>query len=185
MTPARATPAAGEAELLARLRPLAYALCRDVSWPGATRDDVRQEAMIGALTGIRTWRPDGSASLPSLVRLAVRRQLWTAIKTANRDKHRPLNESVRSEVTDEGTRLELLDLVDDQRADVHRNAAGRETLAQVVACIHGMTEVEQTAVLGVAAGVPYRQLGAPKAIDNALQRARRKITAAVDLEEAA
>lgn len=175
----RQTAAAGEARLVADLRPFAFSIAREYSWPGATADDVRQEALLGLLFGIRTFRPGGGASLRNHVGLAVRRQLWTAIKTATRDKHRPLNDAVTAGVDESGEDVAVIELFADPAADVHRVAAGREQLARTVLCVRAMPPLEREAVRRAVNRLPYR---GEKNIDNALQRARRKINA---LEEAA
>ena len=61
---------------------------------GADRDDVIQEAMIGLYKAIRSYRRDGGAGFDTYANLCMKRQLLDAIKSANREKHEPLNSSV-------------------------------------------------------------------------------------------
>lgn len=184
--PLRATPVAGEAELLERFRPVAAGIASGYRWPGATFDDALQEALIGVLSGIRTWRPDGGASLLTHVHRAARRQVWTAIKMSLRQKHVPLDHSLRVGVTDEGDHVDAVDLYVDDRTDPARVVAGRLLLREALDAIAEMTLMEQRAVVGIAAGATYAELETDKlgtkSIDNALQRGRQKLA---PLKEAA
>lgn len=181
--PLRATPTAREHELVAEHTAYAFSLAHGISWPGSTLDDVRQEALLGVLYAVRTWRADGGMSLKSLVALAVRRQLWTSIKTAQRGKHQPLNSSLRVQTNDDGDLESIAEAIPDQSADVHRAVLGDWILDEIKLRVACMTEIEQRALLGVALGVPYAQIDRDeKRVDNAVQRARKKLA---DLEDAA
>lgn len=179
----RRTRTAGEAELLDEYRRYVYSLANGYVWPGANRDDVRQEAMLGALYAIRTWRADGGASLKSLIALGVRRQLWVAVKAAYALKHQPLNQSARRAEDDEGDLAAIVEMLPDPRADVDRQLAVDWLLDEIKLRVSRMTGLEQRALLGVALGLTYSQIDAnEKRVDNALQRARRKLA---DPEDAA
>lgn len=179
----RRTPTAGESELLEEYRSFAYSLARDYGWPGASGDDVRQEALLGALYAIRCWRPDGGASLRGLIALGVRRQLWIASKAAYAFKHQPLNQSARRAQDDEGDLAPIVEMLHDPRADVDREVAADWLLDEIKRRVSRMTDLEQRALLGTALGVAYSEIDPnEKRVDNALQRARRKLS---DLEQAA
>lgn len=181
--PLRATPTAREQEFVEEYTAYAFSLAHGISWPGSTVDDVRQEALLGVLYAVRTWRSDGGMSLKSLIALAVRRQLWTSIKAAQREKHQPLNSSLRVQMNDAGDLESIAEAILDPNADVHRALLGDWILDEIKLRVARMTDIEQRALLGVALGVPYARIDAnDKRVDNALQRARKKLS---DLQEAA
>ena len=64
---------------------------------GADRDDVIQEGMIGLLGAIRTFDPNAGATFRTFAELCVKRRIINAVKMADREKHRPLNDSVSIE----------------------------------------------------------------------------------------
>lgn len=179
--PLRATATAREQELVTDYSAYAFSLARGISWPGATLDDVRQEALLGVLAAVRTYRPDGGMSLKNLIALAVRRQLWTAIKTARRGKHGPLNDSLRVVVDDDGDLVSVLESIADRNSDMHNELIARLELRDLFQKrIPKLSDLEQRALVGFAGGLTYAELGAitgtcAKSIDNALQRARTKL----------
>ena len=61
---------------------------------GADREDIIQEGMIGLYKAIRDYQPDKNAAFKSFADLCINRQIITAIKTASRQKHIPLNSSI-------------------------------------------------------------------------------------------
>jgi len=91
----------GEADLTRRYRPLALGIARDWFLPGSDPDDVRQEAMLGLLVGIRSYQPERGIPLATYLRFSVRMWLAAAAKMANAEKHGPLNTSARVVVGDE------------------------------------------------------------------------------------
>jgi RNA polymerase sporulation-specific sigma factor len=92
------------AALMAKYRSFVRCKARSYFLAGADRDDVVQEGMIGLYKAIRDYRADRQSSFRSFAELCVTRQLITAIKTASRQKHGPLNTYVslqRSATTEE------------------------------------------------------------------------------------
>jgi RNA polymerase sporulation-specific sigma factor len=92
------------AALVAKYRSFVRCKARSYFLAGADRDDVVQEGMIGLYKAIRDYRADRQSSFRSFAELCVTRQLITAIKTASRQKHGPLNTYVslqRSATTEE------------------------------------------------------------------------------------
>src|SRR5207237_1564334 len=78
--------------LLERYRRFARAKSRGYFLVGADSDDIEQEGMIGLYKAIRDFRPDRQASFRAFAELCITRQIITAIKTATRQKPRPLNQ---------------------------------------------------------------------------------------------
>ena len=77
--------------LLRRYRRFTRAKARGYFLIGADSDDIEQEGMIGLFKAVRDFRPDRQASFRAFAELCITRQIITAIKTATRQKHQPLN----------------------------------------------------------------------------------------------
>ena len=80
--------------LLERYRRFARAKARGYFLVGGDADDVEQEALIGLYKAVRDFRPEHQASFRAFAELCITRQIITAIKTATRQKHQPLNQYV-------------------------------------------------------------------------------------------
>jgi RNA polymerase sporulation-specific sigma factor len=78
-------------ELLTKYRGFARAKARSYFLVGADHEDIVQEGMIGLYKAIRDFNPDMSSSFRAFAELCITRQIITAIKTATRQKHGPLN----------------------------------------------------------------------------------------------
>ena len=175
---------------LERFRPFAYAIARPYFLPGADRDDVEQEAMIGVWKALRDYRPDGGMSLRSFVALCVRRQVITAVKTATREKHRGFLEAVR-ETPVEDDELSVLDALASPGADPAEILESREEALSLLRSIATeLTPLERRALIGLANGYSYDELGPTlggrvtrhrdgspryKRAENAVIRARQKL----------
>jgi len=152
---------------------------------GADRDDVIQEGMIGLYKAIRDFRPERLASFRSFAELCVTRQLITAIKTASRQKHTPLNTYVSlhrpAAAEDEGDRV-LSDILAAREvcdpAEVVISAWEAASIKEgFIGALSGFeTDVLRLYVSGSSYNEIADQLGRhSKAVDNALQRVKRKV----------
>ncbi|HEY2430025.1 MAG TPA: sigma-70 family RNA polymerase sigma factor, partial [Acidimicrobiales bacterium] len=106
------------AVLLERYRRFARAKTRGYFLIGADSEDIEQEAMIGLYKAVRDFRSDRQASFRAFAELCITRQVITAVKTATRRKHQPLNQYVSiSSVRrgDDGAERPVEDLLDDRR----------------------------------------------------------------------
>jgi len=155
---------------------------------GGDGDDLVQEGMIGLYKAVRDFRPDKETSFRSFAELCVTRQIITAIKTATRYKHAPLNTYVSFSHTPAGQESEgdctLGDAlpgpgVDDPSVCV----ISTEELQSLVFCLgSGLSQLESEALRLYLEGNSYEQMAEDldcdtKTIDNALQRVKRKILA--------
>jgi RNA polymerase sporulation-specific sigma factor len=155
---------------------------------GGESDDLIQEGMIGLYKAVRDFRADKETSFRSFAELCVTRQIITAIKTATRFKHAPLNTYVSFSHTPAGQESEgdctLGDAlpgpsVDDPSVCV----ISTEELQALVGCLGGtLSTLESEALRLYLEGLSYEgmaeELGCDtKTIDNALQRVKRKILA--------
>jgi RNA polymerase sporulation-specific sigma factor len=155
---------------------------------GGDADDLVQEGMIGLYKAVRDFRPDKETSFRSFAELCVTRQIITAIKTATRYKHTPLNTYVSFSHTPAGYDSDgdctLGDAlpgpsVDDPSVCV----ISTEELQSLVFCLGtGLSSLESQALRLYLEGNSYEQMADElgcdtKTIDNALQRVKRKILA--------
>jgi RNA polymerase sporulation-specific sigma factor len=155
---------------------------------GGESDDLVQEGMIGLYKAVRDFRADKETSFRSFAELCVTRQIITAIKTATRFKHSPLNTYVSFSHTPAGQDSDgectLGDAlpgpsVDDPSVCV----ISTEELQSLVFCLGaGLSTLEADALRLYLEGHSYEQMAADlgcdtKTIDNALQRVKRKILA--------
>jgi RNA polymerase sigma-H factor len=155
---------------------------------GGDADDLIQEGMIGLYKAVRDFRSDKETSFRSFAELCVTRQIITAIKTATRFKHSPLNTYVSFSHTPAGQELDgectLGDAlpgpaVDDPSVVV---VSTEELQSLVFALGSGLSHLEAEALRLYLDGCSYDrmadELGCDtKTIDNALQRVKRKILA--------
>ena len=160
---------------------------------GADHDDLLQEGLIGLYKAVRDFRPEVRNSFRAFADICVTRQVITAIKTADRQKHQALNHYVSVDVVvDEQsgrTLLEVLpaaDAVDPEGAYEHQafSAMIREQIFEVLSAL------EREVLEQYICGRSYVQISDTtglhlKSIDNALQRAKRKISEALGKSEEA
>ncbi len=171
--------------LLARYRSFVRCKARSYFLAGGDRDDVIQEGMIGLYKAIRDYRPERQSSFRSFAELCITRQLITAIKTAKRQKHSPLNTYVSlnrsASIEEEGERL-LSDILaakevcDPAELVISEWEAGdiKRGFSEVLSPLE--SEVLRLYVDGKSYQEIAEALGRHvKSIDNALQRVKRKV----------
>ena len=148
---------------------------------GADREDIIQEGMIGLYKAIRDYQPDKNAAFKSFAELCVNRQIITAIKTASRQKHIPLNSSVslNRQVYETGEEETYIDFL---KTEVSPEAIfiGIENKNFIIGHFSKVLSKFETKVLNLyLQGKSYSKIaeitGKPeKSIDNALQRVKKK-----------
>lgn len=165
----------------------AICLHRGWSMPGGDRDDLIQEGAIGFMEAVRDWRPDGGSSFSTFAGMCIVRQMIAAMRSANYLKRRVLTYAVRLERPirrPKGQIVYLRDLLPAPDGDPVQHVVALEDMREeevlVAGALQGLSNLEREAVLRITRGQSYaeaaRALGTtPKAIDNALQRARRKL----------
>ena len=151
---------------------------------GADHEDIVQEGMIGLYKAIRDYKPDKLSSFRAFAELCITRQIITAIKTATRQKHVPLNSyvSLNKPIYDEESDRTLMDVIVEGRAqNPEELIIGRENLVsfrdQVDRVLSGL---EQDVLNAYLDGKSYQEIADKlgrhvKSIDNALQRVKRKM----------
>ena len=171
--------------ILERYRRFVRSKARGYFLVGADFDDIEQEGMIGLYKAVRDFRDDRQASFRAFAELCITRQIITAIKTATRQKHQPLNQYVSiSGVrgTDDPSERSVERLLDDHNvadpADEvvsgERMGAMRDSMGQL------LSGLEVDVLRLYVEGRSYQEIGEElgrhvKSIDNALQRIKRKL----------
>ena len=151
---------------------------------GADREDIIQEGMIGLYKAIRDFRPDKLASFRAFAELCITRQIITAIKTATRQKHIPLNSyvSLNKPIYDEESDRTLLDVISGSKVtDPEELVISREEFVDIEnKMVEFLSELEWQVLMFYLEGKSYQEIADDlsrhvKSIDNALQRVKRKL----------
>jgi RNA polymerase sigma-H factor len=153
---------------------------------GGDGEDLVQEGLIGLCKAIRDYRSDKETSFRSFAELCVTRQIITAIKTATRFKHAPLNNYVSFSQTPAGQDPDSDCTLGDALPGSNVNdpsvaVISTDELKSLVFCLgSGLSRLEADALRMYLEGSSYEQMAEDlgcdtKAIDNALQRVKRKI----------
>ena len=151
---------------------------------GADHEDIVQEGMIGLFKAIRDYRPERLSSFRVFAELCVTRQIITAIKTATRQKHIPLNSyvSLNKPIYDEESDRTLLDVITEGRVSNPEDLLiGQEDLHRIEDKIGEMlSDLEWEVLTSYLDGRSYQEIAKDlgrhvKSIDNALQRVKRKL----------
>lgn len=151
---------------------------------GADREDIIQEGMIGLYKAIRDFRGDKLSSFRAFAELCITRQIITAIKTATRQKHIPLNSyiSLNKPVFDEESDRTLLDMLKEETvSDPEEMIINREEFDGIELKMNEILSDLEWEVLSLyLEGKSYQEIAEDlkrhvKSIDNALQRVKRKL----------
>ncbi len=170
-------------ELLQRYRRFARIKARSYFLVGGDREDVVQEGMIGLYKAVRDYETGHGASFRSFAELCITRQILTAIKTATRQKHTPLNSYVSFDLPqhDDGSRTVADTIEDVDTADPLTQLVQTDEVARLRELFDEvLSELESNVLQLYVEGRSYQeiadQLGRHvKSIDNALQRIKRKL----------
>jgi RNA polymerase sporulation-specific sigma factor len=151
---------------------------------GADPEDVVQEGMIGLYKAIRDFRNDKLSRFRAFAELCVTRQIITAIKTATRQKHVPLNcyVSLHKRILDDDAEGALIDVIPDLRVVNPEQVVIDQQLSDYLneEARRDLSDLESRVLHCYLEGLSYREMAEQlncqtKSIDNALQRAKRKI----------
>lgn len=151
---------------------------------GADREDIIQEGMIGLYKAIRDFRSDKLASFRAFAELCITRQIITAIKTATRQKHMPLNSyvSLNKPIYDEESDRTLLDILSGVKVtDPEEVVINRENFVDIENKMgEFLSDLEWKVLMFYLEGKSYQEIAEGlcrhvKSIDNALQRVKRKL----------
>ena len=170
--------------LLSKYRTIVEGKARSYFLIGADHEDIVQEGMIGLFKAIRDFRNDKLLPFRAFAELCISRQIFTAIKAATRQKHIPLNSyvSLHASLFDADSDRTLLDtLAESDKADPERVVITQQFSDDLRYRIkRDLSELESAVLRGHLEGKSYQEIAQElhrrvKSIDNALQRAKRKI----------
>lgn len=150
---------------------------------GADHEDIVQEGMIGLYKAIRDFKTAKLTSFRAFAELCVKRQIITAIKTATRQKHFPLNSyvSLNKPLYDEESDRTLLDVIEGRVTNPEDLYISQEDLSSIQNQIDELlSDLEQQVLAAFLDGKSYQEIAEMlgrhvKSIDNALQRVKRKL----------
>src|SRR3984957_999863 len=155
---------------------------------GGDSEDLIQEGLIGLYKAIRDYRTDRESSFRNFAERCITRQIITAVKTATRNKHTPLNQYVSfsapagSGADEEAPTLEEL-IASPSVNDPAKQAISAEELRSLVGCLStSLSQLESSVLALYLDGRSYEEIGGrlacdTKTVDNALQRVKRKVGA--------
>ena len=158
---------------------------------GADKEDIYQEGMIGLYKAIRDFNPEKSTSFKAFAEICVVRQIITAIKTATRQKHIPLNTyvSLNKPIYEEESERTLLDVLAGLKiTDPEELMISKEQMAYIEEKISKvLSGLELEVLTSYLDGKSYQEIACDlerhsKSIDNALQRVKRKLEKCLDLK---
>lgn len=151
---------------------------------GADKEDIYQEGMIGLYKAIRDFNSGRQASFKAFAELCISRQIITAIKTATRQKHIPLNTyiSLNKPIYDDESDRTLLDILSSIRVcNPEELIVSQEEMVQIEKYMaKSLSELEKQVLNSYMDGKTYQEIACTldrdaKSIDNALQRVKRKL----------
>ena len=180
--------------LLSRYRNFARSKARSYFLAGSDKEDVVQEGMIGLYKAIRDFDLEQETPFRAFAELCISRQILTAIKTANRNKHQPLNSSISLDApayaNEQGNKSVADNLVAPAINDPAELLISAEEIEGIrLSMQDNLTELEGDVLRLYMDGKSYEEIAGAlgnhvKSIDNALQRIKRKLQRHLDQRDA-
>ena len=170
--------------LIKRCKNIVLGLSRSYFLSGGDTEDIIQEGMIGLYKAIRDFKNDKQSSFRAFAELCVTRQIITAIKTATRQKHIPLNSyvSLNKPIYEEDSDRTLLDIISGVKvANPEDMVISREEFDDIENRMNDiLSDLEWKVLMSYLDGKSYQEIAEDldrhiKSIDNALQRVKRKL----------
>ncbi|AUZ36956.1 RNA polymerase sporulation sigma factor SigH [Bacillus paralicheniformis] len=178
--------------LITKYRNFVRAKARSYFLIGADREDIVQEGMIGLYKSIRDFKEDKLTSFKAFAELCITRQIITAIKTATRQKHIPLNSyvSLDKPIYDEESDRTLLDVISGAKVMNPEELIINQEEFDDIELKMGelLSDLERKVLALYLDGRSYQEISEElnrhvKSIDNALQRVKRKLEKYLELRE--
>lgn len=151
---------------------------------GADKEDIYQEGMIGLYKSIRDFNPEKLTSFKAFAELCITRQIITAIKTATRQKHIPLNTyiSLNKPIYEAESDRTLIDVLSELKISNPEDLIiGKEDIENIEKAMEKvLSDLEKEVLQSYLDGKSYQEIACDldrqaKSIDNALQRVKRKL----------
>ena len=178
----------GDAEagntLVLRYSRLVKVCIRPYFLAGGDSEDLLQEGMIGLLSAIREFDPDGGSSFRSFAELCIRRRVISAARSAARQKHSPLNDGVSLEQLRSGESQHIIQqLTARSPEELVLDQAWADSFLE--ACSRFLSDFENRILTDYLRGLSYAEMAlrcgrSAKSVDNAIQRIRRKLARCID-----
>ncbi|MCI1763014.1 MULTISPECIES: RNA polymerase sporulation sigma factor SigH [Heyndrickxia] len=178
--------------LIQKYRNFVRAKARSYFLVGADKEDIVQEGMIGLYKAIRDYKEDKLTSFKAFAELCIIRQIITAIKTATRQKHIPLNSyvSLDKPIYDEESDRTLMDVISGAKImNPEELIINREKYGNIEGKISELlSDLERKVLALYLDGQSYQEISEElnrhvKSIDNALQRVKRKLERYLEIRE--
>ena len=178
--------------LIHKYRNFVRAKARSYFLIGADREDIVQEGMIGLYKAIRDYKGDKLASFKAFAELCITRQIITAIKTATRQKHIPLNSyvSLDKPIYDEESDRTLMDVISGAKVlDPEELIINQEEFDHIeIKMAELLSDLERKVLSLYLDGQSYQEISEElnrhvKSVDNALQRVKRKLERYLEIRE--
>lgn len=159
---------------------------------GADKEDIVQEGMIGLYKAIRDYKEDKLTTFKAFAELCITRQIITAIKTATRQKHIPLNSyvSLDKPIYDEESDRTLMDVISGTKMlDPEELLINREEFDSIEEKMNELlSDLERKVLVLYLDGQSYQEISEElnrhvKSIDNALQRVKRKLERYLEIKQ--
>jgi RNA polymerase sporulation-specific sigma factor len=173
---------AAQAELLRRYEPLVRRIARTLYLPGGEADDLAQCARLGIVDAIRAWDPGRRVPFRAFAWLCAVREARMAVNSARAGKHQPLNGArpLHAPGADGPGLHDTVGATGRPDEDPVAKAIAREQLQRILGRARTLTTLERRALALSASGRSYRDIARTlgireRAVNNALQRARRKL----------
>ena len=178
--------------LIQKYRNFVRAKARTYFLIGADKEDIVQEGMIGLYKAIRDFKGDKLSSFKAFAELCITRQIITAIKTATRQKHIPLNSyvSLDKPIYDDESDRTLMDVISGAKVlDPEELIINKEEFDDIeVKMADLLSDLERKVLSLYLDGQTYQEISEElnrhvKSIDNALQRVKRKLERYLEMRE--
>lgn len=179
-------------DIMEKYKNFVYAKAKPFFIVGAEKEDIIQEGMIGLFKAIKGYNEDRDVTFKAFADLCIRRQIMTAIKAATRQKHIPLNSylSLNKAAFDEDGDRTVMELLDVETApDPLDTITSRETYEKFEMKMNELlSDFEQRVLSEYLNGSSYSEIATKldshvKAIDNAVQRIKKKVDKHLSSEE--
>ena len=148
---------------------------------GGDSEDLIQEGTFGLLSAIKNYDPEDGTSFRTFAEHCIRMRLLSAIKSASRNKHFPLNDGISLEQLSEESSADLSALSEDFRCNPEELVLARESKEELYAAFSRCLSRFEIKVLDLyLEGLSYREIAerlckSAKSVDNAVQRIRQKL----------
>ncbi len=173
-----------EEYIMAKYKNLVRARAKAYYIAGADKEDLVQEGMIGLFKAIRDFDGTKQATFRGFAEMCIKRQIITAVKTANRLKHQPLNSyvSLSQPVYEDEDERTLVDVIAERESVDPEEIFLRQEMVETFESKieQKLSSFERSVLQLYSSGMNYQEIAvelakSPKSIDNALQRIKRKL----------